>query len=165
MPEPWASRLVLEGGGSVLVDEKSLWPGGRFVTTQLVVRTQFLEEHPQTVKALLEGQVAADEAIAADPAGGQDARQRRAGAADRQGARAGHDRPRLQRTSRSPRTRSPRRSGPAPSTAFATGLTQEADLTGIYDLRLLREVLGTDVPDAGLGAPTTTPATTSEKKG
>jgi NitT/TauT family transport system substrate-binding protein len=29
VPEPWASRLVLEGGGTVLVDEKSLWPGGR----------------------------------------------------------------------------------------------------------------------------------------
>ena len=37
---------------------------------------------------------------------------------------------------------------------------KEADLTGIYDLTLLREVLGHDVEDAGLGdtAPTTTPA-------
>jgi NitT/TauT family transport system substrate-binding protein len=35
--------------------------------------------------------------------------------------------------------------------AFATGLVDEADLTGIYDLSLLREVTGTDVDDAGLG--------------
>ena len=27
VPEPWASRLVLDGGGKVLVDEKTLWPG------------------------------------------------------------------------------------------------------------------------------------------
>jgi NitT/TauT family transport system substrate-binding protein len=27
VPEPWATRLVLEGGGSVLVDERTLWPG------------------------------------------------------------------------------------------------------------------------------------------
>ena len=38
-PEPWATRMVQEGKGKVLVDEKTLWPGGRFVTTQLMVRT------------------------------------------------------------------------------------------------------------------------------
>src|SRR5262245_29249219 len=60
VPEPYASRLVLEGKGSVLVDEKKLWPQGRFVTTQLVVRTEFLNEHPDLVKKLLEGQVEAN---------------------------------------------------------------------------------------------------------
>jgi sulfonate transport system substrate-binding protein len=55
LPEPWASRLVVEGGGHVLVDERDLWPGGRFVTTDLVVATQFLHDHPKRVKALLEG--------------------------------------------------------------------------------------------------------------
>jgi NitT/TauT family transport system substrate-binding protein len=39
VPEPWVSRLVQEGSGKVLVDEKELWPGGRFVTTHLIVRT------------------------------------------------------------------------------------------------------------------------------
>ncbi len=28
VPEPWATRLVLEGGGHVLVDEADLWPDG-----------------------------------------------------------------------------------------------------------------------------------------
>ena len=51
VPEPWATRLVLEGGGAVLVDERSLWPDGKFVTTHLVVRTQFLEQHPELVAA------------------------------------------------------------------------------------------------------------------
>jgi NitT/TauT family transport system substrate-binding protein len=59
VPEPWASRLVLEGGGKVLVDEKTLWPDERFVTTHLIVRTKFLEEHPEAVNGLLRGHVAA----------------------------------------------------------------------------------------------------------
>jgi NitT/TauT family transport system substrate-binding protein len=52
LPEPWSSRLV-DAGATVLVDEKTLWPDGEFPTTVLVVRTQFLQEHPQTVEALL----------------------------------------------------------------------------------------------------------------
>ena len=52
LPEPWSSRLV-DAGAKVLVDEKTLWPGGEFPTTVLIVRTQFLQEHPQTVEALL----------------------------------------------------------------------------------------------------------------
>jgi NitT/TauT family transport system substrate-binding protein len=68
VPEPWASRLVLEGKGKVLVDEKTLWPGGQFVTTQLMVRTAFLKDHPDVVQHLLEGQVAATDFLNANPA-------------------------------------------------------------------------------------------------
>ncbi|MBA2472530.1 MAG: sulfonate ABC transporter substrate-binding protein [Pseudonocardiales bacterium] len=57
VPEPWASRLVLEAGGKVLVNERDLWPGGQFVTTHLIVRTDYLQRHPQTVEALLRGHV------------------------------------------------------------------------------------------------------------
>ena len=55
VPEPWASRLVVEGNGSVLVDERDLWPQGRFDSTNLIARTGFLRAHPKRVKALLEG--------------------------------------------------------------------------------------------------------------
>jgi len=55
LPEPWASRLVVEGGGHVLVDERDLWPDGKFVTTDLIVATQFLHDHPKRIKALIEG--------------------------------------------------------------------------------------------------------------
>src|SRR2546423_3068473 len=55
LPEPWASRLVLEGGGRVLADERDLWPDGKFVTTDLIVATQFLRDHPKRIKGLLEG--------------------------------------------------------------------------------------------------------------
>ncbi|MGY6501194.1 MAG: ABC transporter substrate-binding protein [Acidimicrobiales bacterium] len=59
VPEPWATRLIEEGGGQVLVDERDLWPDGRFVTTHVLVRTEFLEENPQLVKRFLEGVVEA----------------------------------------------------------------------------------------------------------
>ena len=46
VPEPWATRLVNEGGGKILVDEKDLWPDGKYVTTNLLVTTKFLDAHP-----------------------------------------------------------------------------------------------------------------------
>ncbi|RKT53151.1 ABC transporter substrate-binding protein [Saccharothrix australiensis] len=58
-PEPWSSRLVLDAGAKVLLDEESLWEGGRFPTTVLVVRTEFLRDHPETVEQLLRGHLAA----------------------------------------------------------------------------------------------------------
>jgi NitT/TauT family transport system substrate-binding protein len=66
VPEPWATRLVQEGGGKILVDERKLWPDGRYVTTHLIVQTEFLEDHPDVVKKLLEGHVAANTLIAND---------------------------------------------------------------------------------------------------
>ena len=68
VPEPWASRLVLEAEGSVLVDERTLWPGGQFVTTQLVVSTVFLREHPDRVMRLLRGHMRAVDFLNADAA-------------------------------------------------------------------------------------------------
>lgn len=59
VPEPWASRLVLEGGGKVLVDERDLWPGKQYTTTVLLVRSDFLKQHPDRVEALLRGHLEA----------------------------------------------------------------------------------------------------------
>ncbi|HXV94380.1 MAG TPA: ABC transporter substrate-binding protein [Pseudonocardia sp.] len=53
LPEPWSSRLVLDAGASVLLDERDEWPDGRFPTTVLLVRTEFLQQYPDTVRALL----------------------------------------------------------------------------------------------------------------
>ena len=66
VPEPWATRLIQEGGGKVLVDERDLWPNGEYVTTHLMVATKFLEDHPDVVKQFLEGQVAANEWVNAN---------------------------------------------------------------------------------------------------
>jgi NitT/TauT family transport system substrate-binding protein len=71
VPEPWATRLVDEGGGTVLVDERDLWPDGRFATTLLVVRTDFLAAHPDTVAALVRGGIETIDFLGANPAEGQ----------------------------------------------------------------------------------------------
>jgi len=53
VPEPWATRLVVEGGGKVLVDERSLWPDGRFVTAHLIARTDVLTSRRDDVAAIV----------------------------------------------------------------------------------------------------------------
>jgi len=82
VPEPYATRLVAEAGGKVLVDERDLWTatGGKFATTLLVVRTQFLKDHPITVRHLVEGQFEADALINSDPAAAQQAANNQLGA-------------------------------------------------------------------------------------
>lgn len=72
VPEPWATRLVVEGGGKVLVDERELWPQGRYTTTVLLVRKGQLDQRPEVIRALLRGHVAADAWIRAS---GDEARQ------------------------------------------------------------------------------------------
>ena len=49
VPEPWATRLVVEGNGQIFLDERSLWPGGKFVTTDVIVSTKFLTQHADLV--------------------------------------------------------------------------------------------------------------------
>ena len=151
VPEPWASRLVLEAGGQVLVDERDLWPGGEFVTSQLVVRTDFLRAHPDTVRRLVQGSVESNRQIGADPGTAQriigEALGRLTG---KPLAPAVLDRAFGQiRTTNDPIASSLKASA---RHAFDTGLVPSANLTGIYDLGLLREVLGKPVDDAGLGA-------------
>ena len=48
-------RLVIEGGGHVLVNEADLWPEGECVTTHLIVATKYLNEHPDVIKTLIGG--------------------------------------------------------------------------------------------------------------
>jgi NitT/TauT family transport system substrate-binding protein len=71
VPEPWATRLIQEGGGHILVDERDLWPDGLYVTTHLIVRTAFLEEHPDLVAAVIRGELEAIRFINANPAEAQ----------------------------------------------------------------------------------------------
>jgi NitT/TauT family transport system substrate-binding protein len=151
VPEPWASRLVLEGGGKVLVDEKTLWPEGKFVTTHLIVRTAYLDKYPGTVKALIQAQIEADKQIAADPAKAKtvvnDQLKKLTGKAlkpetiDRAFANI--------TITEDPIASSLKASA---AHAVATGLVKESDLKGIYDLSILEELLGKTVDDAGLGS-------------
>ena len=64
LPEPWVSRLILDAGAHVLQDEADLWEDGAFPTTVLLVRKEFLDQHPDVVADLLKGHAAAVQWIA-----------------------------------------------------------------------------------------------------
>ena len=67
LPEPWASRLVLEAGAKVFLDEKSLWgPTGQFVTTNIIASQPFLNQFPGTVRSVLQANNTAIRYIAAN---------------------------------------------------------------------------------------------------
>lgn len=154
VPEPWASRLVIEGGGKVLVDEKTLWPEGRFVTTHLVVRQDFLTKYPETVKALLTGLVAANEVVATKSPAVQEAVN--AALLKETGKKLKSEILASAFDALTP-TLDPVASSLAQSAknAQAVGLLKPVDLKGIYDLRLLNALLTAAgkpvVSDASLG--------------
>jgi NitT/TauT family transport system substrate-binding protein len=140
VPEPWATRMVEEAGGHILVDERDLWPDGRFVTTHLIVATTFLNEHPDVVKNLLAGQVAANEYVNDHP---EESRAAVVSAIEE-----------LTGSELDPAilaaawenlefTCDPIATSLAESAAHAEelGLLEPTDLDGIYDLTLLNEVL------------------------
>ena len=153
VPEPTASKLVAEGG-KVLLDEASLWPGGRFTTTHIIVSQTFLKKHPKAVEAVLRASVATNRWIKAHP------EQAKAAANEQIARDAGKALPAevmdpawasLEVTD-----------DPLAATlaaqadhAVRAGLLQRPDLRGIYDLTLLNKVLtaegGSPVDDAGLG--------------
>ena len=49
------ARLEIEGGGTLFLEEKALWPDGKYVTTHLVVSKGYLAGHQETVKKLIAG--------------------------------------------------------------------------------------------------------------
>ena len=140
VPEPWATRLIEEGGGHVLVDERDLWPEGEYVTTHLIVRTEYLDENPETVEALLEGVVESvqfiqedsDEAKEIVNDGIEALTEKRLSDPTIDGAWQNLTftwdpiAPSLQKSK---------------DDAVEVGLLEEVDLEGIYDLDLLNEVL------------------------
>jgi NitT/TauT family transport system substrate-binding protein len=57
VPEPWGARMVAEGGGHILLDERQLWPQRRFHTTVLVTTRKTLEAQREPLKRLLRAHV------------------------------------------------------------------------------------------------------------
>src|SRR3954470_15502715 len=141
VPEPTASLLVLEHKGHVLVDEKDLWPQGQFVTTQLIVRTDFLEKYPDTVAALLQGHVQAVQFAQGDAATAEKAVNDGLEAAGGKSL----DQPVLDRAwSELSVTYDPIASALEQSAknAVTAGTAQkQVDLNGIYDLRPLNAIV------------------------
>jgi NitT/TauT family transport system substrate-binding protein len=140
VPEPWATRMQQEGGGTVLVDEADLWPDGKYVTTHVIVRTEFLNDHPDVVKQFLAGHLEAVQFANDHP--------EEAEAALNEAIAAITDKPLADEVLAAawPNltfTVDPIASSLATSAedAEAVGLLDPVDLDGIYDLDLLNEVL------------------------
>jgi NitT/TauT family transport system substrate-binding protein len=139
-PEPYASQMV-QAGGHVLVDERSLWPGGKFATTVLAVRKAFLKDHPDVVKALIEGQVQANDFVTKNP------QQAQTDAASEIAAISGKAPSTKVVTAAWPEltfTDDPVASSiqTAADHALAVGtITKKQDLTGLVDVSVLNQVL------------------------
>jgi len=139
VPEPTASRLVA-AGGTVFLDERDLWPGGRFVITHLLVSAKFLNEHREVVRRLIAGTVAATAFINDHPTEAQQA------VSDGIGKLTGKPLdPKLTAAAwksitftNDPLAESLRVGA---QHAQEIGLLDPVDLNGIYDLSLLNEVL------------------------
>lgn len=154
VPEPTASQLIAEGG-KTLIDESSLWPDKKFVTTNVVVSQSFLKQHPDVVRAVLKGIVDTNKWINANPTAAKtsanDALKSLTGKALPSGVLdsawpsiAFTDDP-LAATLRAETQH-----------GVTAGLLQKPDLSGIYDLAPLNSVLKSagqpTVSAAGLGA-------------
>ncbi|WP_066288009.1 ABC transporter substrate-binding protein [Arthrobacter sp. B6] len=157
LPEPWASRLVLTAGAKVLVDEKELWDGslagkaGEFPTTILIVNRKFAADHPDTVKALLQGHVKSVEwlnSAAAD----EKATVINAALKDAAGAELKADV--IDRSLKNIVFTVDPLAGTYPKLlkdGVDAGTTKQADISGIFDLSALNEVTGEKTSAAGLG--------------
>src|SRR6476620_8502651 len=57
VPEPWGERFIKEANSRLFLDERDLWPDGKFVTANILVRTDYLQNNPDVIKKLLASHV------------------------------------------------------------------------------------------------------------
>lgn len=67
VPEPWGTRLVEQGVGTLIAHESDLWPEKRFTLTLVIARAEFLEKHPELVVEFLKVHQRLTNELAADP--------------------------------------------------------------------------------------------------
>jgi len=141
-PEPWASRLIQEANARLLVDERDLWPNRQFVTAHLIVRTAFLRQHPEVVKNWLRAHVELTEWINLRPA---EAKQIINQQIQKDTGKALPPKVLDESFSRFEATCDPIRTSLLTSAqqAYDAGFLgrERPDLSGLYDLALLNEVL------------------------
>ena len=142
VPEPWGARLVKETGAKILLDERDLWPDRRFVTANIIVSTKFLKEYPSLVQQMLRAHVQLTGWIVAHPA---EARTIANAEIKRLTGKALSGEVLADAWQRFDCTYDPIRSSLYSSAdrAFALGYLGKTkpDLSEIYDLRLLNEIL------------------------
>jgi len=63
VPEPWGERLIKDANGKLFLDERDLWPDGKFVTGLILVRTDYLKQNPDVIENLLKAHIEETERI------------------------------------------------------------------------------------------------------
>jgi len=142
-PAPYDSEMVADGG-HVLVNEASLWPGGQFVTTELVVTQSFIAAHPAAVDGLLKGQIQANQFINSDKAAAETAANAELASVSGKGLKPSALAASFAQITF---TNDPIASSLITDAAHATGvglLTPVHNLTAIYDLGPLNKLLAAD---------------------
>src|SRR5712675_874608 len=141
-PEPWAARLVHDGGGRIFIDERDLWPNHQFVITDLIASPKFLKQHPDIVKNFLRAHVELTEWIIKNPA---EAKRVMNQQLQKETGKPLAPEVLNDAFSRMQVTYDPIRASLLKSTqqAFDEGFLgrSQPDLSGLYDLALLNEVL------------------------
>ena len=141
-PEPWAARLVHDAGGRIFLDERDLWPNREFIITDIVIRPQFLKDHPDLVRNFLRAHVELTDWINKNPA---QAKQVLNQQLQKETGKPLAPEILDDAFSRMAVTYDPIRASLAKSTqqAFEEGFLgrNQPDLSGLYDLTLLNEVL------------------------
>jgi NitT/TauT family transport system substrate-binding protein len=141
-PEPWATRLIREGNGRLFLDERTLWPNGQFVCANLIVSTKFLTEHPDVVKNWLRAHVELTDWINGNL---PEAKKILNGQIQKETGKALTDAVLDEAFDRLQVTYDPLRNSLLTSakSAFDAGFLgrQAPDLTNLYDLSLLNQVL------------------------
>ncbi len=141
-PEPWATRLIREGNGRLFLDERTLWPNGQFVCANLIVSARFLKQHPDVVKNWLRAHVGLTDWINAHI---PEAKKTLNAQIQKETGKALPEAVLEEAFSRLQVTYDPLRASLLTSakSAFDAGFLgrQAPDLTGLYDLTLLNQVL------------------------
>jgi NitT/TauT family transport system substrate-binding protein len=57
VPEPWGERFIQDANSRLFLDERDLWPDGKFVTAHIIVRTDYLQNNPDVIKKLLSAHI------------------------------------------------------------------------------------------------------------
>ena len=70
-PQPWVTQMVEQGHGTELVNEKTLWPGGKFVVTNTIASKAFIQKYPAAVTDIIKAELDATDFIKAHPAKAQ----------------------------------------------------------------------------------------------
>lgn len=135
------SKHVREANSRIFLDERDLWPNGDFMTAHIIVRTDYLEQNPDVIERLIEAHIDETDWINSHP---EEAREVFNAELTRLTGKAIPDDQYRDAISRLRLTCDPVQEsliGSAESAYEIGFFDKEPNLDGIYDLKILNNVL------------------------